>query len=158
MTQIEYDEEHTRDWDWYAVDLQGKLGHFATAGFRSLPIGFKNDLEGTERCIQYFFEEATVRCDFLVRTGLERDAGNFKTLDQRDRYPKFFAEMGRKGLFSFDTELTPPPGKYFLVTTPQRPLFIDQLPADVRGIVARIRAPFRFEEKIYIDEVETMAW
>jgi hypothetical protein len=60
MTQIDYDEEFSRDRDWYAVDLRGKLGHFKTAGFRSLPIGFKN--------------------------GLERDAGGFKSLAERDRY------------------------------------------------------------------------
>jgi hypothetical protein len=157
-TQIEYDEEFTRDWDWYAVDLEGKLGHFATAGFRPLPIGLKNDLEGTERCIQYFFEEAAVRCDFVVRAGLEDDAGGFKSLAQRDWYLKSFGEMGSKGLFSFDTELAPSPRKYYLVTIPKRPFFIDQLPPDVREIVARIRAPLLFEEKIYIDEVETMTW
>src|SRR5258708_4426895 len=32
--QISDDEEFTRDWDWYAVDQLGAIGHFTTAGFR----------------------------------------------------------------------------------------------------------------------------
>ena len=50
-------EEFTRDWDWYAVDQDGYLGHFTSAGTRTLPKSVKNDWYAAELVARYFFEQ-----------------------------------------------------------------------------------------------------
>jgi hypothetical protein len=67
----------TRDWDWYAVDEFGVVGHFTTAGFRKLPAVIKGDFEAGEKCIHYF-DEAQVRSAYSVSGDLEKEVGAFK--------------------------------------------------------------------------------
>jgi hypothetical protein len=31
MAEIDRSEEFTRDWDWYACDEEGRIGHFTSA-------------------------------------------------------------------------------------------------------------------------------
>ena len=35
--RISDDEQTYKDFDWYCVDGQGQLGHFASAGFKKVP-------------------------------------------------------------------------------------------------------------------------
>ena len=44
-------EEFTRDWDWYAVDQGGYLGHFTSAGMRALPKSIKTGGGSTDRAV-----------------------------------------------------------------------------------------------------------
>src|SRR3954467_8939522 len=54
MPEIPYDEETSRDWDWFAVDSNGEVGHLTTAGFRLLPASVKADWELAEELISFF--------------------------------------------------------------------------------------------------------
>lgn len=64
---IDAQEEFTRDWDWYAVDQDGHIGHFTSAGMRVLPKSIKQDRETTEVVARYFFEQAPVVGKWTVR-------------------------------------------------------------------------------------------
>lgn len=155
---IDVEEEFTRDWDWYAVDLEGSVGHFTSAGQRALPKSVKLDREMAIQSSQYFFELAPILGGWSIREQAEADCGGWKK-QGKDRYIKDFALMASKGLFSFDTEITNDPnGRYFLVAIPDRNLRISDLPLDIQRFVAQTRAPLRFAENHYIDGQETSKW
>ena len=69
---IDEQEEFTRDWDWYAVDQDGRVGHFTSAGMRVLPKSVKQDRETTELIARYFFEQAPVVGKWAVRAEGDR--------------------------------------------------------------------------------------
>ena len=57
---IDKEQEFSRDWDWYALDQDERIGHFTSAGLRALPNSVKKDREATEMIARYFFEQAPV--------------------------------------------------------------------------------------------------
>jgi hypothetical protein len=157
--KISDDEEFTRDWDWYAVDQLGAIGHFTTAGFRRLPGAIKGDFEAAEKCAQYFFDEAQVRTAYSVSDDLENEVGTFKDDKERQRYLHSFAQMAERGLFSFDTKpLGGGPGRYYLVASPRNPLCVDELPPEIAELVCRVRAGRPFNAGGRVAESETLGW
>ena len=155
---IEDAEEFTRDWDWYAVDQDGYLGHFTTAGMRNLPKSVKEDRQATELIAQYFFEQAPTTGAWSVRAEAEKDCGGWEN-QGFERYVKDFALMASKGLFSFDTDLVHgAQGRYYLVAIPAKPLRIGDIPAQIRAIVSRTAAPLRLTNSSYIAGQTTESW
>jgi hypothetical protein len=75
MTAIDNNHEFARNWDWYAIDPDGNIGHFKTAGLRPLPESVKQDLEGTEALDEHFQERALPIGSSLVRDGVEARSG-----------------------------------------------------------------------------------
>jgi hypothetical protein len=158
-TEISDEEEFTRDWDWYAVDECGAIGHFTTAGFRRLPLAIKSDFEAAERCSKYFFDEAAVTTAYSVSGDLVNEVGNFKDDKERQHYLRSFVQMAERGLFSFDTKpLIAVPGRYYLVASPENPLHINELPSDIAGLVCRVRASRPFSVEAKVPESETLTW
>src|SRR5215469_184191 len=151
-------EEFTRDWDWYAVDQGGYLGHFTSAGMRALPKSIKNDREAAQLIAQYFFEQAPVTGGWSVSSEAEKEAGGSKK-QGFERYVKDFALMATKGLFSFNTELVHgSEGRYYLVAIPETPLHIDDVPVNIRGLVSRTAASLRLPDCPYIAGQTTKMW
>ncbi len=54
MTAFTEEEQEVSDLDWYAIDRDGKIGQFATAGHRLLPPSFASNKEMTEKLSAYF--------------------------------------------------------------------------------------------------------
>jgi hypothetical protein len=154
---IEYSEEFTRDWDWYAVDQDGYVGHFTSAGMRTLPKSVKSDREATQLVAKYFFEQAPVRGDWSLRAGVEKDCGGWEK-QGFDRYVRDFALMATKGLFSFNTELIHGEGRYYLVAIPARRLRVDDLPINIKEILLHTIASLRLENCAYINGPTTESW
>lgn len=157
MAQIDDDEEFACDWDWFAVDTDGHIGHFTTAGLRPLPKSVKRDKKESELLIQYF-EKSKPTSNFLIRPQAKFDSGGWG-LGGKDRYIKSFADMSTKGLFSYDTEMIRAPiARYYLVTVPERPLQIDEVPDVIRKLLRRTMASVKFVQTGYIPESETLSW
>jgi hypothetical protein len=157
MTAISADEQHDRDWDWYATDRGGMIGHFTTAGIRALPKTVQFDRDAALFLIQYFDVEAPKSSAYVVRPGVEADAGGWKNESDREQQLRSFVDMAAVGLFSYDT-FTYGPDQYYLVALPNKPLHIDELPFEIRRLVARTRSMRLFTETIYIAEAETLDW
>lgn len=139
MARIDESEEFGRDWDWFAVDLDGNIGHFTIAGLRALPETILRDQDAAERLIRYFDERATTT-GFSVRATAEVDSGGWGTGGQ-ERFIRSFAEMSSKGLFSFNTEMIHgPDARYHLVTRPDHPLRIEDVPDEIQKVLGRTRA------------------
>jgi hypothetical protein len=157
--RIPDDEEFTRDWDWFASDPVGAIGHFTTAGFRRLPRAIKEDWESAETCIRFFTEGIIARCAYSVSEDLETLVGGLDSPEERERYLRSFIDIAGKGLFSFDTTpLTSGSGHYLLVARPTRPLTCVDIPAKIAALVRRVTCPTYFQDATYLNEVETWDW
>jgi hypothetical protein len=158
LTVIDAIEESDRDWDWYAFDPHGMIGHFTTAGMRPLPRTVKQDREAALQLIEYFSAKAPKTSPYLVRTEAEADSGGWANESARSRYLKDFTQMAAVGLFSYDTPTSGSSTKYFLVAFPERPLHIADLPSDIRSLVMKVKSPYPFPKSPYISELETQDW
>jgi len=159
MNEITTSEEFTRDWDWYACDQEGHIGHFTTAGLRCLPKAVKEDRAAAERVVNFFLNDASETGNFIVRPGVETDAGGWDKPGARDRYLKSFAEMARKGMFSYNTQMIHGSrGGYYLVAIPEHPMHIADLPLEIARLVRRVRAPLLFANTDHIAEADTLLW
>src|SRR5258706_12470662 len=106
MSDLPPDVEFTSDWDWFAVDQEGSLGHFATACNRSLPASVRQDIETLEELATYF-ENAPETDGFTVRTEFEQ-SHKFKSNADRTRQLAYFLGMASRGLYSYDADETTP--------------------------------------------------
>jgi hypothetical protein len=158
MTVIDSTEAATRDWDWFASDPDGAIGHFTTAGIRPLPKTVKQDRDAALRLIKYFFEEAARAVPHKVRPEAERDSGGWRDESVRSRYLKDFVKMASAGLFSYNTPVSGRNTNYFLVAFPEQPLRADQLPPEIRDLVARTKSPYLFAKTAYISDRDTSDW
>lgn len=155
---IDQQEEFTRDWDWYAVDENGHVGHFTSAGLRSLPRSMKQDQEAVESLREYFFKTAPVTGPFRVRLESESDCGGWEK-QGRERYLPDFVLMASKGLFSFDTSVRRGPSTdYFLVACPECPLTVANVPTEIRSLLLRTLSTLRFAGVNYVPSLETENW
>src|SRR5262245_38019927 len=106
-TEIPCDKETTRDWDWVAVDSEGNVAHFATGTFRRLPDSVRSDWDRAEELIAYF-KGAPEIGDFAVRSEFwqsekPREAPTiFKDENGRERYFRSFANMAKRGVYSYE--------------------------------------------------------
>ncbi|HLJ88967.1 MAG TPA: hypothetical protein VKZ53_19260 [Candidatus Angelobacter sp.] len=151
-------EEFTRDWDWFAVDPEGRIAHFTTAGQRALPRSVKQDQEAALKLIDYFFQETPRGAPYTVRAEAEGGAGRWADDQARSLYLKDFVAMASAGLFSYNADISGATKNYFQVAFPKEPLYIDQLPSFIYGLVGRTRSPFLFSESAYIFEIDTHNW
>jgi hypothetical protein len=171
--------------EWFACDEEDRIGHFDTLGLRHLPRTVKSDRRTAERLIAYFFEEAKDLCEFSLRDKVEGDFGGWesKKITNKADFIEHFGRISRKGLFSHDTQAVYraeaaeaakrlgvfSPGtehiydldgsaSYYLVTIPEHPLHLSDLPNEIAEMVARVRSPFPFGVTTHFKESETMLW
>jgi hypothetical protein len=158
MMSISDVDERMIDWDWYACDLRGCIGHFTSAGLRLLPRTVKADRDRAEKLIRFFtgLDRASA---YVVRDGVEADAGGWESSARREQYLKSFVATGSRGLFSYDTQmLHSRSASYYLVVRPERPLTIDELPLEVQSLIQITRMPLVFADSPYITEATTLDW
>ena len=159
MAKIETAEELTRDWDWYACDQEGNIGHFTTAGLRALPHSIKQDRNALERVDRYLSEERKESTECSIRAGTETDAGGWKGVVARDHYLRSYIQAARRGMFSYNTEmLRGPDAKYYIVAKPDKPLRMSDLPPEIGAMLSKTHAPVSFAIREYITEAETVDW
>ena len=154
MQQISDADEYTRDWDWFAVDATGTIGHFTSAGMRKLPTSVKRDNEAALLLIEYF-ASAPKRSEYVVSVEADIDSKNVK---DREWYLRSFVAMAEVGLFSYNTYVDRLSAEYFLVASPKSPLYIDDVPSEVGELLRRTRSVRLFADCSRFSEVETLNW
>jgi hypothetical protein len=138
------------------VDQDGQVGHFTSAGMRTLPKSVKKDRDATELIAKYFFEQAPVTGKWSPGAGVEKDCGGWEK-QGLERYVRDFALMATKGLFSFDAELRGE-GRYYLVAIPAHPLRVDDLPGNIKEILSRTTVSLPLKDCAYINGATTESW
>jgi hypothetical protein len=131
--RISASEQSDRDFDWYCVDEEDRIGHFTTAGFKLLPRSVADCGEDLN-FLDNFFRALDGATD-----GHELDPR--LTSEQRiERYLRDFIAMADRGLYSFDIETYGAPDiSYFRVAIPKQPLNLPELPDKVREVLERTR-------------------
>jgi hypothetical protein len=123
-----------REFDWFAVDVAGHVGHFSTAGFGPVPLPVLDRLD-------------EARADELWSLGkrlLELPVTGRATGHLPGRIDDWL-EFGRRGLFSFDWQLWP--GPYLRAATPSIPLGVAALSPELRRLIRLVEWPgVRFAE------------
>ena len=154
MPQISEVDEFTRDWDWFAVDPSGAIGHFTSAGMRKLPISVKADNEAALRLIEYF-ASAPKKSEYVVSDEADLDSKNVK---DRKWYLRSFVAMATVGLFSYNTYVDRRSTEYFLVARPNSPLHVDEVPSEIGELLRRTKSVRLFADSLRFRENETHDW
>lgn len=133
---ISVEEQNSYDFDWFAVDSEGYLAHFASGGC-SLP-----------KSIGEFFDSISIMMlaedvqsindssEFVINPELT----NLKELNDENslkNYVRTFVAYARKGLYSYDTAQ---PARlhnkeYHLIASPVNRLNINALPQSISRLI-----------------------
>lgn len=121
------------EFDWFAVDGHGHVGHFATAGYGPVPTTVLAKLDGVRdldaRVLQLpVVGEATGHLPGRIGDWLD---------------------MARRGLFAFDWKHWH--GPYQRAATPSRPILIADLPTELREVVRLVTWP-----DVYFSELQAV--
>ena len=138
--EIPLDKQGGTDFDWFGVDEEGLLAHFATAGFKAIPPSVSASAEDLKLVTDYFTKRASVRGSHQVDEESLANSLNREWKGERleARYLRDFVSMANKGLFSYDIDSYLRPGIcYFRVACPDMPLKLHELPDPIQVIVSR---------------------
>lgn len=101
------------DIDWFAVDAEGKIAHFATGGVGFLPAETGNDLQAADSAFDVLFAANEATSTIIIEEYLP----DFSSAHERSQYLASFASMARRGYFSYDvadpSAQRPHPQKFF---------------------------------------------
>jgi hypothetical protein len=123
-----------REFDWFAIDTAGHIGHFSTAGYGPVPVAILDRLDTPQT--DELWSLGTRLLDLPV-IGVASGHLPGKIDDWR--------EMARRGLFSFDWQHWS--GPYVRAATPGVPVTVAALPAELQAIVGLVLWPgIRFAE------------
>lgn len=130
MEFSEVDQSYT-EFDWFCTDKSGYVGHFATAGYKSIPKSVASSAEDLA-ILKNFFE------GLRGKSGQHILDSQLAPEQRTERVTQSFVEMADRGLFSFDIGPHLRPGIcYFRVALPLTPLRVDDLPDHIRDLLSR---------------------
>ena len=111
------------EFDWFAVDADGHVGHFATAGFGPVPAVVLTRLAELRELDERVLRLPAIGAATGHLSGIIDD----------------WLEMARRGLFAYDWKHWN--GPYRRAATPSRPIALADLPPDVRELVQVVTWP-----------------
>lgn len=135
--RIAITEQESTDFDWFGVDADGFVAHFASGAFKYLPRSVERSAEDL-KLVTDFFGRATSRGGHSVDPVVSTEVPDWQGEEKEGRYLRSFVTMADKGLFSFDIGPQAEPGiAYFRVAAPEHPIKIGHLPENIRKVIAR---------------------
>jgi hypothetical protein len=122
------------EFDWFAVDGVGHVGHFATAGFGPVPVPILARLDEGQTDQLWDLRDRVLGLP-LVGSAIGHLPGRIDD----------WLEMARRGLFSYDWKHWS--GPYRLAATPSTPIRVSELPPELAESICLIEWPnVRFSE------------
>jgi hypothetical protein len=116
------------EFDWFAVDAVGHVGHFSTAGFGPVPLPVLNRLDATRMDDVWSLGERMLE---LPETGAATGCLPGRIDD--------WLELARRGLFGFDWQHWS--GPYRRAATPGVPIEVAALPPELLRLVKLVELP-----------------
>jgi len=151
-------DEQVYDYDWFALDKHGRVGHFATGGFATLPRSVAASSEDLALVADFFNS-----LPFVTEASLAppaQKAAKSKSWRQQWLGPPMdaqaaaahcfqdFVQMARRGLYSFDHAYalgfhwgTRPCPDYDRIAIPARPIHLTDLPREIQAVLTRTVLP-----------------
>jgi hypothetical protein len=149
-------QEQIEDLDWFGVDPNGLIAHFATGGCGFMPTNAKSSFEDMT-LLKYFFRDelrpngfATIPISFEKRFATISFLPG--TIDPRTQFLHDHVHMASRGVYSFDFIMKPiRPSGYFLVAIPSNPLRCIDLPPNIQVILEKTRTKMELSKPV--DEI-----
>jgi hypothetical protein len=139
------------DIDWYMIDEEGQVAHFASAG-TYLPESVAASEEDGETLWQ-FFEGLKSYSAIVINEQNPHFYSN--TVPDKKRYLSSFVAMAQKGLYSYNSDSCdndPSITKYVKVVSPSHPLNIKDLPDRIASLLKQTCAKkINFKNQDFID-------
>ncbi len=133
MTEKTLEEIQGCEYDWLVCDKAGHIALFSTAGEGYAPREFLLSVEDYDQAIESFLNLAvttTAKVFPKIAEGL----------------PNTWKQVAERGMYGYDLDFTD--GSYQLVSIPENPIFIDDLPLDIAVIIRRVQlGSILFNEK-----------
>lgn len=146
--KVDFDE--CVDLDWFAVDRNQHLAHFATGGKGAVPLELLSNRPHLQAALA-IIRSLPQRCEALVNPELTSHVV-LTDASAEARYLRSFVEMAQRGLYSFDCHLgTDAPAPYFLVAKPEIPLTLDGLGESERQSIGLIRLHISLFDETSLD-------
>ncbi len=137
MTAFTEDEQWYSDLDCFAVDKNGRIGHFTSVGWRLLPPTIAKNKEDWQTVLDYFKSLPKQQNSYTICPKLQRHIDK-KSIGSLTGYIKPSAEMSSRGLYAFDSyEDSYDERPYFRVTLPNNELSFENLPDKIKEILKR---------------------
>ncbi|WP_368185457.1 hypothetical protein [Aestuariibius sp. HNIBRBA575] len=118
-----YDAEDSvgLDIDWFAVDTEGKIAHFATGGVGFLPAETGKDLQAADAAFDVLFAANETTSTIII----EENLPIFSSDEKRSQYITAFENMAKRGYFSYDVaDPSVQNSHYVLVAAPIKPALL----------------------------------
>lgn len=153
--RIDEIDQEVNDFDWFAVDINGCIIHFASGGGK-LPNSVSASREDLAQLHAYFLSLPTISAPVQINPNLAQVIENLSDIS---RYTASSVKYAQCSLFSFNkTDLTHPRSNNFYhpVAYPENALSLAELPATIAAIISRTILPFsvRGVFKIDVDTIE----
>ncbi len=132
MTTYRDIDLETTDLEWFALDMNGNLLHFSTAGQGPILEKWRVSREENE-CLMDLVEELATRCGFRRGTEVERVLDWADTEEKRDRFFAASEDFARRGFHSYDYQRSL--HAYVLVAAPEDPLGVGSLAGKARELI-----------------------
>lgn len=115
------------DIDWFAVDVEGKIAHFATGGAGFLPPETRADLQAADAAFDALFAAGETTSTIII----EENLPDFSSDHERSQYLASFENMAKRGYFSYDVADPSAQGShYVLVAVPIKPALLEESACD----------------------------
>jgi hypothetical protein len=142
--------DETSDIDWFALDANENVLHFASGGGK-LPRTVK-EAKNENDFLRSFFN----RLESSEEAHVCSDLGKYVTLksdESKNAYLHDFVLMAKRGLYSFDKTYLGQPlnANYHLVCIPYRKLSLKDLPSEVQNILSKTRINFDAGKSTAVD-------
>lgn len=134
------------DIDWFAVDADGYIIHFASGG-GELPNSVAESKEDTQKVAKYFRSYTDLGGNVSISPYLD-EVVKFSNQKERNRYLNDFILMSKKGLYSFDKSVPSDflDKNYHLVAIPDNCLKLNDLPSGIASIIAKTKINSKVED------------
>jgi hypothetical protein len=144
MSITELDEEVT-DYDWFAVDKQGRIGHFTTGGIGVLPRSVAASVGDLHYVRSFFRDILPISTQAYLAAKAQEAATKIESEGVVERRFRDFVMMASRGLYSFDHSYaldclrprTGPCPLYYRIAIPTRSIHLSDLPDAVKAILVR---------------------
>ena len=161
MVISEIDEE-VADYDWFAVDKEGRVGHFTTGGVGTLPRTVAASSDDLHVITEFFRNTLPSSTEARLAPNAQAAANSMDSEAAVGRRFQDFVQMASRGLYSFDhayaldcpNHRTRPCPLYYRIAIPSNPLHVIDLPMKVQTILNRnvlVGTAFSHDDEVRVE-------